>query len=98
MIITYYNIFYRIYDTMLYVDIFNRFLAEVNEIQRHGAKYEGGFIYMEQENTPPHIPPPPSKNAATSVSNRVSEGISKATKFDYLLFYSFKHTKTHHKM
>lgn len=52
---------------------------------------------MEQENTPPHIPPP-SKNAATSVSNRVSEGISKATKFNYLLFYSFKHTETRHIM
>lgn len=58
MIITYYYIFYRIYDTVLYVDIFNCFLAEVNGIQRHGAKYEGGFIYMEQENTPPHTPPP----------------------------------------
>lgn len=57
MIIThYYMIFYRIYDTMLYVYyIFNCLLAEVNEIQRHGPKYEGGFIYMKQEKTPPHI-------------------------------------------
>lgn len=60
MIITYYYIFYRIYNTVLYVDFFfNCFLAEVNGIQRHGAKYEGGFIYMEQENTPPHTHPLP---------------------------------------
>lgn len=36
--------FYRIYDTMLYFDIFNRFLAEVKGIQRRRAKYEVGFI------------------------------------------------------